>query len=538
MTKKRVSTDSPAAGRLTISRLTAKGVLGIEESTIDLDTITVLAGSNGTAKSSHLAAIRSALGIDRTSLARLARIENGTAEEAPMVEVILVGEDREVLVSRKGGESPEVRERVGEDWRKVPRPVEWLRNLIDVQAANPALWLAMKDEDLAAALLEAMPLPAYSRSDAMAAAGLPDFRLPPIPAGLHPLEELEQIEAAIFSARTEVNRQERTEHDAATKLLSGLPAEAPVDASVRIERGDAEVSALAAEIARQDSEADAAERAASLDAERTRNEGEARITADFKLSAAKLRTEHEQRAAEIRAAAERRVAELAAEMETAIDAMRTRGEEGIRQFDQAWTEACVAAAQAHEKARAAIQVKRQNLQAGRELLATLRAQQSAIETDRHVRATAQEAKAKAAQHEERALVLTHALEALKRYKLKLASQLPIPGLAVQFSDGGKKSLTLDGVPLAQVNDGRRAELATEVSLLRSRPPEDGRPYLPLVLLDGIEKLDPSRRVALLREVAARGTQIIAACVVSDPMKVLRGEDALHLTADLPPEVRA
>jgi len=63
-----------APGRLTVSRLTVHGVLGIADSVIDLDTITVLEGENASGKSSHLKALRSALGIDRTQLGRLARV--------------------------------------------------------------------------------------------------------------------------------------------------------------------------------------------------------------------------------------------------------------------------------------------------------------------------------------------------------------------------------------------------------------------------------------------------------------------------------
>ncbi len=515
-----------APGRLTVSRLTVRGVLGLDESVIDLADITVLSGANATGKSSHLKALRSALGIDRTALARLARVGPDEAEE-PSVEVLLVGEDREVQVTRKGAGSPEVRERVGEDWRVVPRPVEWLRSILDTEAANPALWLAADDETRAAAVLAAMPLEGYSREAALKAAGLDSFRLPPIPQGLHPLEDLEQVEAAVFNSRTEVNRQERAEHDAATKLLAGLPAEAPPAGALltKVAMEEERARKLADEVAREEEAIEAAEREATQAAASTLRAGQERIGAAFKASAAELRAAHERQAAELRAAAERRIAELLAETETAIDALKTRGEAEIDEAQAAAEASRETARQKRQEALQALEAKRRDLVAGRERLAALREQQRAAETDRHVRATAEAAKTKAREHAARAAALTAGIEALKRYRLQLAERLPIKGLAVHFDEKGRKSLTLDGVPLAQVNDGRLVELATEVSLLRSRPATDGRPYLPLVLLDGMEKLDPKARAALLREIASRGAQVVAAVVGPEALRTLRGDEA-------------
>ena len=135
---------------------------------------------------------------------------------------------------------------------------------------------------------------------------------------------------------------------------------------------------------------------------------------------------------------------------------------------------------------------------------------------------ATDASSKAKAHHAKWQALADALKALTTYKLKLAELLPIKGLAVVFDDKGRKSLTLDGVPLSQVNTGKLVGLATEVSMLR----KSDETALPIVLLDGIENLDPAARAALLREVASRGLQVIAACVSDGPLKVLTGEAAL------------
>jgi len=519
------------SGRLTIARLTVHGVLGVEDSTIDLEKITVLSGQNASGKSTHLKALRSCLGIDRTALARLTRIPDGQDAAAPedllpgepSVEVLLVGEDREVQVTRRGSGSPEVRERVGEDWRKVPRPVEWLHALLDVEAANPALWLAADDEARATAVLAAMPLEGYSREAALQAAGLLGFRLPPLPTGLHPLEDLELVEDAVFSARTEIKRQERAEHDAATKLLSGLPAEAPGDVADRIAQSEEAIRTLEAQIVREEAAAEAAQREAVQSATATAKAAVDKATADFREKAAKLRAFHESAAAEARAEAERLVAKHLAEVEAKIAEFKEWADIEAGTAREAEAKARQAAVLEREEARAESDLPKRALAEVRELLAADREQQRSADTDRHVRATAEAAEAKARDHEARAGELTAGIEALRRYRLELAGRLPVKGLAVAFDEKGRKSLTLDGVPLAQVNTGRLVELATEVSLLRCGK---GTAALDVILLDGIENLDPKARAALLREVAARGAQVIAAAVTDGPFRVLRGEDAL------------
>lgn len=520
-------------GHLRVARLTVRNVLGIEDSVIDLESITVLSGPNASGKSSHLKALRSALGIDRTALARLARVNEdrkpGEPEE-PSVEVLLVDDtgERELLVSRKGEGSPEVRERVGEDWRKVPRPVEYLREMVDVQAASPAAWLAMNDEDKAAAVLEAMPLPAYSRQAALQAAGLEAFRLPPIPTGLHPLEELEQIEAAVFSSRTEVNRQERAEHDAAEKLLAGLPAERPELANELVGRIEAEATDLSGEIARAEASAASAEKAAIAAANSELQLAQERVAGEFKTAAAKLRAAHEAQAAQLRREVEERIAALKIDTDRAVEELKARGEATIDEAEERANATATAAREAREAARVATTRQSEKLTGLRERLAAARERQRAIETDHHVRNTAEEGKARARSLEAKAEQLTQAIAALRRYRLQLAEQLPIKGLSVHFDEKGRKSLTLDGVPLSQVNDGRLYELAAEVSLVRNAPSADDatRPRLNLVLLDGIERLDPERRAGMLREIARRGSQVIAACVTAAAWRVLRGDDAL------------
>ena len=208
--------------RLRLHRLTVEGFAGIGgEQVIDFDReVTIISGRNASNKSSLLAALRSVLGIDRQAAARRAHILPDGSTSKPRIEVVLLGTDREIHIRRVADGSPEVREKNGEDWRIVPRPVEWLRDLIDVHGANPQLFLQAKDEDKAAMILEALDLPEYSRAAALREAGMESFRLPAIPEGLHPLEDLERVVDAIRTGRTEVGAQEKLERATATKLVA------------------------------------------------------------------------------------------------------------------------------------------------------------------------------------------------------------------------------------------------------------------------------------------------------------------------------
>ena len=198
--------------RLRIARLHIAQVLGAEEQTIDFGEVTELRGPNASGKSTILATIRALL-IGRTSLAKLVHLEDGEPAGIPEGEVLLVGDDCEAKIRRRGDGSPEVKVRQGETW--TTHGADWLRGMVD-SAADPARWLAASDEDKALMALEALPLPGYSRRAALDAAGLAGFRLPPIPEGLHPLEDLELVERAVFDSRTAVNGDRRRESDAAT----------------------------------------------------------------------------------------------------------------------------------------------------------------------------------------------------------------------------------------------------------------------------------------------------------------------------------
>ncbi len=525
------STESPTR-RLILSRLMARGYMGIEDHTIDLGPgVNVIVGSNASGKSSHLQAIRSVLGMERTSPVRLAHVKaDGTLESKPELEGVLVDvegpADFEARARRQGGSSVEVKIREGEDWRVEGRAVEWLRDVIDVQGAQPALFLASSDAEKQASILEALELP-YDRAKAIEAAGLVGFNFGHLPAGLHPLEELELIEKAVRDSRAIEGSKKREALDAAKRIEDGLPAEPPLPVDDELAAVDRKVEELTTEIGRIEGGALDAERsavrAASVAYEARVRELEAALDAKETNAHAAL----DLKIAELREAFEKRKRELEVECEAELDAEETKAKAELETARQAKEGAVAEAGKSRREAEAAANVKRDELAAEKAKAAALHERKTKRDSDAYFRKQIAETKADAARHAERWDKLSESIEALVLYKLRMVESNPIKGLALVVDpESGKISLSLDGVPLSQVNTGRLEELAVEVSLLRSAPPASGRPHLPIILLDGIEALDPGARRRLLKAVADRGVQVIAACVGEGPLRVLRGDEAL------------
>jgi hypothetical protein len=532
--KKAGSDNGSGAGkdvRLRIVRATAKGFAGLgeEEETVDFDPrLTVLQGQNASQKSTWIYVILYGLGIVRATLSRRAHILPDGSTLLPQTKIDLVGDDgREIEVSRKGDGSPEVRERIGEDWRLWPRPVERLREMIDCDAAETKLFVTAKDEDRATMLLESLDLPGYSRADALRAAGLDGFPLPAIEDGLHPLEDIERVMDAVFDSRGVVNSKERVARASADRLLSGLPAEPPVNPAAEIALLEARVTELSGDIARHEAAAASAEREAIAAADAESGVAVERLKGTFRGEAAKLRTAFEQQKAEILAEAERSIAALKAETDAKVEAMREAAEDGIEAEEHQAEHRKIVAREKREAARKNAAGLQSGLATATEQLAALRERAKAVATDAHVRAEVARARAEAREHEARADKLTAALKELRRYATELAGKLPVPGLAVAFDEKGHRTVTMNKIPLEQLNDGALEELAGKVSLAHAAQRGTDHPYLPLILIDWLERVDADRRAKYLRELAVEGgAQVVAAVVDRGPMRALRGQEAL------------
>ena len=359
-------------GELRVTAITIRDVLGARELALEPGRITRVEGANGSGKTTVLQAVQAALG--RGSLAKLARVDPAGAETEPEVVLALEGDGEAYQVERTG-DRLRVRRRVGDTagLEDVPRPQEFLAGLFDTTAANPVRFLTAPDKDRALLLLEALPLK-LDRAQLVAEMGLEARELPPLPLGLHPLEELALIRDAVFRTRTGVNRDAKGKAVAAEQTRRNAPAAIPEDLSAEVGALDSATSLQAVALARDEAQADATERQAIAEAEAAAELETERVSGAFKTWAARTRKEHEARAAEIRAEAERRIAEDLGQVEASIEARRVADEEGLDEVTRAAADVAEKARQARAAARLATEARKVELQASRERLVALRAQ--------------------------------------------------------------------------------------------------------------------------------------------------------------------
>lgn len=512
------------SGHLHVARVVLRnfGGVGQEERALDfVPGANVVVGANASGKTSVLHAIRCALRISRSAASRNAHI--GSEGRPEITLTLRRGDEGEIIVRCVGDESPTVREIVGEDVRDVPRAVEFLKGLVDVAGADPKAFEDATPDEQAEMLLEALDFPNYSRAAALEAAGLQGFRLPAIPDGLHALEDIEKIAAAVEEARRATGSERDMERATAAKLLKDLPAQAPTAPKDQA-AAQAEADKLGQDLAAEEQRIKA-EYERTVDVAKATAETEAgKIRSGFEADRAKLRADHEAEAARLRAACEKRVAELLAEVETKVDDLRTKGDARLAEIDKETEAAERAANKAAAVAIAALTPRHDDLQKRRAALLAGRQGAEAYAADTKVRTMAAEAKAKAETHERRWKELDESLRALRRHAAELAGAAPIKGLVVSFDEKGKRLVTLDSKPLDKLSASESSALAARVAALRSRSGGTERP-LKLILLDEIGRTTLSRRRALLEELTAGGAQVIAALASEDAELGVRGPEA-------------
>lgn len=494
---------------LRVVSLQVRDVLGAREFNLEPGRITVIKGRNGTGKSSALAALQKAL--EGGNLAKLARVP-GPGEEEPEPEVVLVlaGDGSETYRVKRKGDKVDVRARVGDTaaFESVGKPVAWLRSLFDPAGANPVAFLQAKDADRALMLLEALPLK-MDRAALLAEMGVDAKDLPPIPTGLHPLEECSLIRDATFARRHGVNRDADGKAKSADQLRRSMPAVAPSDDRARIDALEAEVGPLAEDLGSRETRV-CAEHEAALRAANTEQEAaEAKIAAAFKVAAHDARAQHAAWAASRRAEVEAEIATAAQKVEGQIHARKATDEARLDELDRARAAKVTAADQTHDAAQRDLGALRNTLAAKREQLATLRAQADGAAAYRALDAQATAFEEEAERLKAESARLTAALDALDAFRRRLAEDLPIPGLEIR-----DRQITVGGIPYDQLNTAARVDLAVQVACLRAKGAR-----LPVVFVDGAEALDHEHFAILVDRLKAAGVQAFVGRVTDEDFGV-------------------
>ncbi len=112
-------------------------------------------------------------------------------------------------------------------------------------------------------------------------------------------------------------------------------------------------------------------------------------------------------------------------------------------------------------------------------IATLTEREKTIAKAQESRRIATEQETAAGVLETQASTLTDALSQLQTVKTDLLSKLPIKGVTIEDGD-----LFVDGIAFDRVNEGRKSEIAIQISELRAKDTE-----FPLICVDGLERLD-------------------------------------------------
>lgn len=495
------------ASQLRVVSVEIKDVLGAREFAMKPGEVTILRGRNGSGKSTALQAVQAALAGG--SLARLARVDGSGEETEPEVVLVIEGKGGSSYRVERTGKDVRVRARVGDTagFEDVPRPQAWLSGLFDSGCANPVRFLAAPDKDRALMLLEALPLK-LDRGALLAEMDLAAGDLPPVPEGLHPLEQLALIRDAVFRQRTGVNRDATGKAQAAEQTRRNAPAVVPEDVSQQLAEGQESVTLAAASIAREEEAASSALRESVKEAESGLALIEESVKGTFKAEAAKLRKDHEAKAAAIRAEAERQVAEDAARVDAEVEALRTKGEAQLADAGEAAEFVTAKARERHAEALGALEAKKRALASERERLAALRAQSDASAKAKALHEQAAQFDLEAKRLELESTHLTKALDALDRFRRRMAEHLPIAGLEIE-----DKVIRVNGVPFEQLNTAQRVGIAVKVATLRAKAQR-----LPVVFVDGAEALDSEHFDALVAALKAENVQAFLGRVTDEDFR--------------------
>lgn len=506
-----------------IHRLTVRQTLGVSEFDADLaGKSATISGSNAKGKSSLLRAIACCLGLDRTSLARLAPLKAGEAALdpstgeplVPEVCLLLKGDGAPDLRIRAEGDTRYVEEQEGAAWRRTKKPVGGLLSRLVDPLANPAAFLSAKPDQQIEWVLEALPCEGYSRQgmlesaqDAVGTMALPALK--PIQAGLHPLDDIEAVASQVFGFRTDVGREETLAKSTAARILAGLPAEPPAEPSDSLAVARLAYQTVCEQIATAEASVVAEHRRIVEGATAAHEARLAEIRSSHLAEIRAVESAHESEAAALRAACEKRIAELRAEADVRIDALDTRAEEQRVEAAQVYKASRSEADADLSQAQAAITDLIQQRERLASESASLEEQAKAAATDARVRAEARKAEDEAAVLGARYSALTRALDAIKAYRAQLAASIPIRGLEIRL--GEKREVLVDGIPWQTVNTARKATVALELAMLRAQAPAgEDEPRLMVALLDDAEHFDVESRDALIAAAESAGVQLILA----------------------------
>ncbi len=460
-----------------IARAAAHNLKGFADFDQNFGDVVVISGRNGEGKSTVLDLVYSAFVTD--SNRDLLR----TGEQEGWILVVLEDEGETIEIRRtlEPGKvsEPKIKRSGGGSTGAYGR---FIKELLDTVAMDPLRKvMTASPERQVQILLETIPMDLDQKALIEVVAPL-DTHI--VPGDLlvkvrkmAALDAIKTVSDAIYSRRTDLNREAKAKRTHAKQLTESIGQDAGQDWKAVAAGLEETLSGLAGSEAaeRRQAEADFNEfkRQTALNAMQDRES----LNREINLKIAALEEERNSRRAWIDKA-ER----------DAVSRLFVAHQENLADIDSKF-----------RPERSRLTVERDS------------AQQNAINQARieQTRKIAAEALEVAGEFEADAGLITKALGALDQMRTKLLEKLPIRGLRIE---GGKA--TLDGVPIEELNTASRALFWIRVAVMRAMTKSLG-----VVLLDDCEHLDDTNWPKLLEACKASGVQFLITRVAPHPLKI-------------------
>ena len=460
--------------KLHVSHLKISNILGIDALEFSPEGFNEIRGKNGEGKTSVLEAIKAATGQGHDATL----LRKGSTEG----EVVLVL-DNGAEIKKRVTDLRSTTSITDADGRKVTRPAEFMKSLVDSLSVNPVAFLTAQPKDRVKVLLEAMPI-------VIDVERLESFSgIPPIDDGsIHGLAIIDEIRSRVYADRTGTNRAVKEKDATINQLQLAMPdvpggAEGNEDA-LRLQVEEA-TTKKDAELNRVRDKLDGIKKENQTEIDRLRTEAQTKVDA--------IRTEAQRQIDEIKAKGIADVEEINGSANTAI--------ENIQASEREWE---TRAGQQREK----------TIQAHTETVGPVNQTLEAIRTNRSAHAKREQALETIKLMEKEledlkndAAAQTKALEDIDAYKLELLAALPIPGVEVR--DG---EIYRGGVVFDRLNTAQQVEIAVEIAKLRTGD-------LGICCVDRLECLDPDAFAAFRTQVLESGMQLFVTTVNGEEFNV-------------------
>lgn len=469
--------------KLKVLSFTIKDVLGISEYAMEPGKVTLIAGDNAAGKTTVMKALDSIL--EGGDLAKLARIGKEGEEINPELVMVLESGAGQKFIVEKNTKTLKIKAQVGDSagFEDVPSPARFLKGLYDNHMFSPVKFMNApnyskdKKPDRIRMLLGALPVE-LDRDKLWKDMAIKKGDIPPVPEGLHPLQELSLIRESIMRERKGLNRDLKNKKEAAEQIRRNTPAVLP-------DEHDKEIKALDKKIST--SEKKLTERAEQAKSKCAVGCSEAKSGATEKANEETIK--HEKwvsgKISEFNEWRNIKQAELAllvdkkeAELDDLIEEDKAQADTEVKKARDARDELTEAFQEERDGIVEKARTEYADLNSKRTKLTEMREAAKGAIKAKTLHDQAEQFDDQAHKLRKMAAKLTFAVDKLDERRRAMAENLPIKGLEV---DG--KEIKLDGIPYDQLNTAKQIKLAVQIACLRSEDQE-----LPLVKVDGAEAL--------------------------------------------------